>query len=232
MPGSKLAERKKAISLRKRGFSYGEILKKVPVTKASLSLWLRDIQLNKKQKHRLYKKKLASAALGWNKVRVLRLQRIAAIDAEARREMYSYHNDPLWLIGTVLYWGEGHKPKPWRTAEKVAFSNMDHSMILIFIKWAGRFLKVVPEHLVYELYIHESLRDGIDEVKTYWAGILGIPSSALRVYFKKNKRATHRRNIGVSYHGVLRVWVKRSTALNHKISVWIRELSKQYCGVV
>ena len=36
---------KKAIMLRKKGLTYSAILEKVPVTKASLSLWLRDIRL-------------------------------------------------------------------------------------------------------------------------------------------------------------------------------------------
>jgi len=44
---------KKAIELRKKGLSYSEILKCVPVAKSTLSLWLRSVGLSKKQRQRL-----------------------------------------------------------------------------------------------------------------------------------------------------------------------------------
>jgi len=50
----KLKEKSIAISLRKKGKSYGEILKKIKVSKSSLNLWLRDLELTPKQKERIY----------------------------------------------------------------------------------------------------------------------------------------------------------------------------------
>lgn len=52
--------KEKAINLRKRGFSYSEILEQIPVAKSTLSSWLHSIGLSKKQKQRLTEKKLAS----------------------------------------------------------------------------------------------------------------------------------------------------------------------------
>ncbi len=46
----KLKEKKKARKLRKKGKSYSEILKKVKVSKSTLSVWLRDIKLTAEQK--------------------------------------------------------------------------------------------------------------------------------------------------------------------------------------
>jgi len=50
-----LKEKIRAIELRKMGKSYGAILKKVDVSKGTLSVWLRDIKLTLEQKERLYK---------------------------------------------------------------------------------------------------------------------------------------------------------------------------------
>jgi len=46
----KFKEKEKAIKLRKRGFSYSEILREIPVAKSTLSLWLRSVGLAKKQR--------------------------------------------------------------------------------------------------------------------------------------------------------------------------------------
>jgi transposase-like protein len=45
----KIQEKNEAIRLRKLGQSYKEIKRKVDVSKATLSLWLRDIQLTPQQ---------------------------------------------------------------------------------------------------------------------------------------------------------------------------------------
>ena len=50
---AKIEEKQKAIALRKRGYSYSEILAEVPVAKSTLSLWLRSVGLAKKQKQLL-----------------------------------------------------------------------------------------------------------------------------------------------------------------------------------
>ena len=44
----KTAEKARAIQLRKQGKTYSEIMKEAPVAKATISLWLHDVQLAKK----------------------------------------------------------------------------------------------------------------------------------------------------------------------------------------
>ena len=46
----KYAEKIEAVRLRKEGQSYKTILKQVKVSKSTLSMWLRDIELTQKQK--------------------------------------------------------------------------------------------------------------------------------------------------------------------------------------
>jgi len=50
----KLQQKIQAIDLRKSGRSYGEIRREIKVSKATLSLWLRDIVLTPEQEDRIY----------------------------------------------------------------------------------------------------------------------------------------------------------------------------------
>lgn len=52
----KPTERKLAESLRRQGATYREILRKVSVSKSTLSVWLRDIRLTEAQKERIHGK--------------------------------------------------------------------------------------------------------------------------------------------------------------------------------
>lgn len=67
----KTLEKLKAIKLRREGLSYREILRYVPVAKSTLSLWLRDVGLAKRQTQRLTKKDLTQCD-GDGKLSVLR----------------------------------------------------------------------------------------------------------------------------------------------------------------
>lgn len=229
---SKLEEKNKAIELRREGLSYREILRRIPVAKSSLSLWLHSVGLSKSQKQRLTEKKLAAMKRGWLKVHTLRLQRIEEVKTCAKNEVLEYLKDPLWLIGTVLYWGEGSKMKEWRRGEQVKFTSMDPKMILIFIDWLKHYFKLQTKDLLYSLYVHKTALDRIEKIKRYWSKILAIPETNLKIYFKNSRRSTKRKNTGITYYGVLRVTARKSASMNHRITGWIEGLQEKYCGVV
>src|SRR3989338_10887183 len=102
-----------ALTLRKQGLSYREILEKVPVAKSSLSLWLQSVGLSRKQKQRLTEKKLASARRGALKKKQDRIFRTKIIKEKAEKEVCKLSERERWLIGVALYWAEGSKEKEW-----------------------------------------------------------------------------------------------------------------------
>ena len=70
-------EREKAVALRKKGYTYKEILTVVPVAKSSLSLWLKDLPLTKNEKNALKHRKNSQISRGRIKVAgILRSQRL------------------------------------------------------------------------------------------------------------------------------------------------------------
>lgn len=217
----KTAQRLQAIALRKKGFSYSEIQKYIPVSISSLSLWLNKMKLSEKQKVRLTRKGDIARSLGSIALKNNRLAKSKNIINEAISEIKGINIDDLMLIGIMLYWAEGSKQKEHNPSTEVVFSNSDPKMIQVYLKWLKTCLKIPDENIVFEIYIHKSYKRSIRSLRDHWSSITNFPYSMFgRVYFKKNKVHSYRKNRGPSYGGVLRIRVKKSTDLNRKITGW------------
>lgn len=228
----KLELKEKAILLRKSGLSYSEILQKVPVAKSTLSLWLRSVCLSKRQKQKFTQKKLLAAIRGGETKRRHRLELTKQIKDKSVLEISHISDRELKLIGAVLYWAEGSKSKEYNPSTGVIFGNSDPLMCKLFIKWLVVILNIPKKEICFSIYVHETHKDRLNEIKEYWAEATGFPKVKFgKIYFKKNKLGTRRRNIGNNYYGLLRIIVKKSTNLGRKIQGWIEGVCIQ-CGVV
>ena len=212
------SRKNRAIELRRKGFSYSDILKEIIVAKSTLSLWLRSVGLSKQQKQKLSEKKLAGMRKGWIRVHENKVKRVITIKDAARKEVLNYIHNPLWLTGLILYWGEGSKERVWGPGTALKFTNMDIATHRIFIKWVREFGGYIPEDFKYEIYIHETA--DIEKAKQYWAAQLGVSRDIFRIYIKRTAIKTKRKNIGREYNGVLRICVLRSIDFNRKIAGW------------
>lgn len=92
----------KAISLRKSGLSYSQILQQIPVAKSTLSLWLRPVGLSVRQRQRLTEIKLLAAKRGGEVRKRFRLEETIKIKEQARREISPISQKELFLLGTIL----------------------------------------------------------------------------------------------------------------------------------
>lgn len=215
-------EREKAIILRKKGFSYSEILKKINVAKSTLSLWLRSVGLSKQQKQHLTIKKLEAAQKGASRKKELRIERTKAIKHEAAQEIGLITDRELFLVGVALYWAEGSKEKEYAPGSGVKFSNSDPMLIGIFLLWLLRICKISKDRIKFEIYIHESRKDSVRESVKWWAQITNFSEKNFtHIYFKKEKKKTNRKNTGKMYFGQLLVRVRGSSLLNRKIAGWM-----------
>lgn len=231
----KTKEHKLAIALRMKGFSYREILNKVPVAKSTLSLWLRSVGLSKRQKQRLTLKRLEAAKRGADKKRNQRLTITREIKEKAKAEIsrMNFNRNALWLMGIMLYWAEGTKEKEKGRSTGVKFSNSDPLMIKLFLKWLREICNIPSNHIKYELYIHENSANNLDGARKYWSSSLGVKLSNFHaVYFKKHNIISRRRNIGKDYYGQLNIRILKSTLLNRRIAGWIEGIVRNYWRVV
>jgi hypothetical protein len=221
----KIEEKEKAIEFRKKGFSYSEILKEIPVAKSTLSLWLKSVGLAKDQKQRITEKRIAGSLRGAKARRDQRIRITKEIKDKARKEIDDIDKKDLWLIGIALYWAEGAKEKEWGTRAGIKFSNSDPKMILLFLKWLKNTFSTDNSKLVYELYIHETAN--IKNAQKYWSDLLSISEEKIRTYFKKSKIKTIRKNTGDNYYGLIVIKVNKSFNLNRAIAGWIEGICEK-----
>ncbi|HEB01447.1 MAG TPA: hypothetical protein ENI16_00425, partial [Candidatus Portnoybacteria bacterium] len=149
---SKTKEKHKAITLRKKGSSYNEILRLVPVAKSTLSLWLRDVGLAKCQRQKLTEKRKNAQLKAQQACREKRIQITEQIKSQAIKEIGNINKRELWLIGTALYWAEGTKQKETNISEQVSFSNSDPKMIALFLKWLYNIYHLTPNDIKVRLH--------------------------------------------------------------------------------
>lgn len=220
----KIGEKERAIALRNEGLSYREILSKVSVAKSTLSLWFRSVGLSQEQKQRLTQKRIDAALRGAAKRREQRILATQLSARLAREEFRRIKNQGLWLAGVMLYWAEGSKQKATNVSQGVKFSNSDPAMIRLFLRWLAVIVRVPPEDILCELYIHRS--GNAEKAMRYW-NVQLAPLKIGPTYFKQNKILTVRKNIGEGYNGLVTVRVRKSTNLNRKISAWISIFLRQ-----
>lgn len=215
-------EKEIAINLRKQGKTYSEILSLVPVAKSTLAIWLRSVNLSKKQEQVFTIARRLASLRGGEAKKKQRIERQRDLFLEAKSSIKILSKYEFFLIGVCLYWAEGTKEKEYHPGSGVAFSNMDPKMIILFLKWLDKICKIPKGMVLFEIMVHESHKERSDEVRRFWSKTTGFPlTSFSKVYLKRTKiKKTNRRNIGEKYNGVLKIKVKKSSDLVRKIASW------------
>lgn len=225
--------KKQTIKMRKRGMTYSEILKKVPVAKSTLSLWLRSVGLAKKQKQKITKKRIKASKKGGLKKKQIRIDKTEKIKKDARKDIKDLTKRDLWLMGIMLYWAEGSKQKEHSPSVGVEFANSDYRMIQLYLRWLINILKVPKSDITFRVYIHKNSKVKMKDVLKFWVKKTGFREKDFKsTYFKKHNLKTNRKNTKRNYYGMLQVRVRVSTDLNRKITGWIEAVHKHYCRIV
>lgn len=215
----KIALRVKVETLRKKGWSYKEIRRVLPVPKATLSGWCRSIQLTKEQKERLKKRydtqlRGAKANQTKSKERREEIRRIAA------HEVAVPDKQSLKIAGAMLYWAEGSK------THHTALANSDPALIVFFVRWLKDVLNIAPAQLSVQLHLHRGQNDATE--KLYWSRLTGIPLEKFTKTYYKPKGTGHRGNR--LYHGTVRIRATGigSTLLRETILGWVEGFIQHY----
>jgi len=208
-------EKLKAIELRKKGFSYNEILEKIDVSKSTLSVWLKNIGIAKKQAQRLTLKRKLAQKKAQEACRNYRINREKEIIELSKNDVKNISQRELWLIGITLYWAEGAKQKENNVSQRVSLTNTDPNMILLFDRWLKTVCKIEKKDIYYCLYIHKTAN--IKKAKLFWEKLLNVTIEF--VYIKKHNPESSRKYFK-DYNGLLRIDIKRSTDFNRKIKGW------------
>lgn len=217
----KLELKLKARELRKKGLSVKEIQRRLKVSRSSVSLWVRDIKLTKKQLRKLYLNQKTGSLKGsiiaaMNKIKD-REELIKKLIKEGEKEVGRVSRRDKFIAGIAMYFAEGDKGD-----KSIGFSNSDPKAIKFMTDWLRKTCKVPEEKFRCHLYIHDNLDER--EAKKFWSSLTKIPLSQFRKsYIVKNN--PHRLRKIKHIYGVLAVIVS-DINLHRKITGWISGVFK------
>lgn len=217
----RLEDKRRAIELRIRGKTYGEIRVAIPnLSKSTLSHWLSNVKLTSEQekKLRINIEKItynARAKTAWVK-KQKRIAQTRYITEQAKKELPSLLRSPLFLIGLSLYWAEGS-----RKHDYIQFANSDPQLIKIMMKWFKEVCKVPEERIRVHVYIHKVYSH--ENCEEFWSKITSIPVS--RFGKTTYKPTPHNVKKNLDYKGVCRIDIG-NVNLFRRIMGWQQGLSE------
>ncbi|OGZ44351.1 MAG: hypothetical protein A3J55_03595 [Candidatus Ryanbacteria bacterium RIFCSPHIGHO2_02_FULL_45_17b] len=212
---AKVQEKARAVELRKKGYTYKEIMKAIPTitSKGTLSDWCNQIILTTTQLARIEKnmqlgrdRARFKSIVTNRKNRELRDGQIAKV---ARMEFELYKKDPFFTFGLALYCAEGAK-----TQRHFQFMNSDTRIIQFMIRWVEIYLKIPKQDLGLRLYIHKIYQH--EHCEKYWEKEIGVSKAKFsRTIFKPTP---HKIKKNPNYKGCFRVDIG-------KVAPWLKVMT-------
>lgn len=208
---AKFEKRLEARKLRRGGWSINVIAKHLGVSKASASVWCRDVELTLKQKELLLHKNYAGRMKGAAANKRKKEERILFHKENGRTIMGKLTERELLIAGVTLYWGEGNKKS------KIGLTNSDPTLIKFAQRWFRAALGVRQEDFMPRLFINNIHKKRVKLVLQFWSNLLQLPLEQFGkpVLLKKNPKKVYENYD--NYFGVLALHVKRGTDLKYKI---------------
>ena len=217
----KVKEKLYAQELRKKGYSYKEILTQISVSKDTISRWCKNIELTSEQKKRLQNNKLfgqrkGSQVAAENK-RKKRLGDIIHFHQKALVDIGVLNEREEFLIGIALYVAEGDK-----TDRRVGFANSDVKLIIFMMNWFRKYCNVSEKKFRGAIWLHEN-KDQI-KAKEHWSKLTGIPGEQFyKTYIAENKKDSKKIRKKVHMFGIFAIRFS-DAAIHRRIMGWISAL--------
>lgn len=207
--------REEARRLRREGVSVRDIAQTLGVSKGSVSVWVRDIELTPEQidclkaRRRHYKAQNQGARSNRAKFRAARQQYQQEGRVRARE------NRPLHLAGCMLYWAEGAKHQ-----NNFLFVNADPNMLRLCMRFLREEMRIDDALITLRIHCHSDDATEQRRIEAYWLSTLKLPRSSLRKTLYKRGSETSKH---VLPNGICGIRVLKSVALVHHIYGAIQE---------
>jgi transcriptional regulator with XRE-family HTH domain len=206
----KTRERELARRLRREdGLPINEIARRVSVSKSSVSIWVRDIELTPQQQEALRAKNPAynRQLSGWRQNAAKhRAKRVAA---QENGRGLARRSEPLHLAGCMLYWAEGAKSR-----NQLCFSNSDPEMVRLFVAFLKTCFGIDGRDIRITCHLFADHVERQREVEQFWLNEAGLPSESLRKsVVNLYSRSSQRKRVNKLPYGTCQVVVSRTWVL-------------------
>jgi hypothetical protein len=210
--------KERAINLRKKGYSYGYIIKYVPVSKSTLSEWLKNINFspNKYTLDTIGKARLSSG-LYKHKQKIKNLEKA---ELQAIKDIGKFSKRDLMMLGLGIYIGEGTK-----TVNITRIINSDPKIIRLIINWLIKCFNIEIKNLTIRLHLYPD--SDIKKCIDFWSKYTKIPKnqfSKSSIDKRNDKKSSNKgklpfgtahmtvkslgnKNLGVYLHRRIMAWI-------------------------
>ena len=207
--------KKKAVELRKLAKSYGEISKILHIPKSTLSDWFSKVPWSDEVKKKLIEKLSPIHGARIRKMNAIRINNLNKHYVDARKiageELEKYKNNPLFMFGLALYWGEGDKV----TKYQLRLTNSDPEVIRSFKIFLDKFCNGKNEKIWAGLLLYQDLDSA--SCINHWSKITGLDKKCFtKSIVIKSKHKTNKLNYGICILGI------SSRFLKEKMLEWLR----------
>jgi transposase-like protein len=169
----KTHERNEARRLRReQGASVKELARLLGVSRSSVSLWVRDIELTETQY-------LALRSRMGGRIDGSRANAVAALarrrEAQASGRALARRGELLHAAGCMLFWAEGS-----RCRNRVQFVNSDPAMAEFFLRFLRSCYRVPNSKVSLTCNLFADHEERQREIEDFWLESLGLPKTCLR----------------------------------------------------
>ena len=212
--------KEKVYLLRQKSKSYSQIHKATKISKSTLSDWLSDEDWSIKIKDNLTKKYSFKHKPNIEKALRVMAQKMKVrhdnFRKEALRDYFRFKDEPLFLFGLGLYWGEGDK----KSGNMVAVTNSDPNILRVVANFYRKYLNLDESKLGIKLFTYKDIN--MDSAIKFWSELLGVP----RKQFIKVQTLESRARLTKTKlkYGICTLYCS-NTEFHIKIMEWIRLLS-------
>lgn len=174
---AKLDEKERAIKLRKDGWSVRKIAETLDVSRGSVSLWVRDVELTKKQKEQLMpnsrlRVKVYHEVAGRKKVLAENTRKAYQVAGRAKAQKST---SDLYVMGCMLYWAEGAKART-----SLRFTNSDPDMVRIFMRFLREACGVNENKISLKVAAYLGNDLSWNDIEHHWLDVTGLSAAHLR----------------------------------------------------
>jgi len=224
---AKFKEKLQATQLRKRGKSIGFISSALGVSKSTVSLWCRDVELTDKQKELLER----NAIKAGNRGRMLgtlantqrRINTIKLCRELSKKDIVTVSQRDFMITAAALFWAEGAK-----TGSRFTFINSDPAMILCMVKFLKEIMQVDRSRLYITIQINKVHEPRIKKVLFFWSSYLKLPLKQFGKPYYINIKPKKIYENHDSYHGIARLSVRNGSSLQYRMLGYI-DVLKDAC---
>jgi hypothetical protein len=169
----KTRERERARLLRReRGLSVKQLTRILGVSKSTISVWVRDIELSDEQRARL------EAQSSWGRLAGSQTNAVRGLARRTKAQRLgrarARKGGTLHVAGCMLFWAEGGKHR-----NTLRFTNSDPEMVRFFVAFLRTCFQIDDEQIRLTCNLFADHLERQREIERFWLQTAGLPETCL-----------------------------------------------------